>query len=111
METGDVYANMRSFFMFFVQACKEGTNIDLIAICADLLNSRLQDLQMAVHYRSQFFICLFEALCMFSLNSGSQYIAIYSKIEQIIMRQFMIASPLDLVFIAWSLFSNRGTMR
>lgn len=111
MESSEVYLNIRSFFMLFVQACKEGTNLDLIALCADLLNSRLQDLQMIVHHRLQFFICLFEALSLFSLNSGSQYVAIYSRIEQIIIKQFMIIPPLDLIFISCSLFSNRGTMR
>lgn len=109
MEMGDVHGNGRAFIMFFIQICKENQNIDLIAICADLLNLRLQDLQLPVQNRAQFILCAFEALCAFSLSSSSQHRALYSKFEQIIMRQIMIASSLDLASIAYSLFSNRGS--
>ncbi|KAI1723658.1 mediator complex subunit 23 domain-containing protein [Ditylenchus destructor] len=84
----------------------EPKNVDLIAIFADLLNYRLQSAQLNPPIRAQLISCAFEALCGQASSSESQAVAIHTVCEQIIMRQTMLASPLDFISMAFILISN-----
>lgn len=103
------YVNRTVGSLLFTANKLDPQNYDLLAIYADLINYRLQDLQMVYDTRIQILASAFQTMCFqFSLNKNSQSRALYAKMEQIIMRQMMTASPVDLFHIVLYIVTNRS---
>lgn len=98
--TGRIYVQM-------FNASKE--NLDWIAVCANLLNYRLQNAPLTPHIRFQLISRAFEIMHNVSRNSDPRHLGIYSIMEQLIMRQTLVASPLDFVQNIFFLLTHRNS--